>query len=65
MKNQEEEEWVVSAIDEDTDDKENNIYDKDAEENKNDETMEDDSIAAENNSISVPRNTSTYHMQKS
>ena len=65
MKEQEQEEGVVSTIGEDTREEENNIYDKDDEENENDETMDDESIAGENNSISVSRSTSTYCVQKS
>ena len=65
MKEQEEEEGVVSTIDEDTDKEENNTHDKDEKENENEETVEDEIIAGENNSISVSRSTSTYCVQKS
>eukprot|EP00957_Ditylum_brightwellii_P020369 1536979-Ditylum_brightwellii.AAC.1 len=65
MEQQEEKEDVASAIDEDTDEKENNIQDKDEEENENDEKIEDESITSENNTFSVSRSTSMYHIQKS
>eukprot|EP00957_Ditylum_brightwellii_P166073 12643978-Ditylum_brightwellii.AAC.1 len=65
MKEQQEEERVTSKNDEETDEEGNNNHDKDEEENENDETMEDEIIDGENNSISVSRSTSTYRVQKS
>eukprot|EP00957_Ditylum_brightwellii_P108366 8267019-Ditylum_brightwellii.AAC.1 len=65
MKEQQEDEGMISTSDEDTDEEENNVHDKDEEENENDETLEDESIAGENNSISVSRSTSMYPSQKS
>eukprot|EP00957_Ditylum_brightwellii_P035521 2693417-Ditylum_brightwellii.AAC.1 len=42
MKEQQEEEGIVSTIDENIGKEENNIHGKDGEENENDETMEDE-----------------------
>ena len=64
MKEQQEEEGVMSTNDEETDEEGNNIHDNDEEENENEETMEDESIDGENNSISVSRSTLRYRMQK-
>eukprot|EP00957_Ditylum_brightwellii_P149317 11371942-Ditylum_brightwellii.AAC.1 len=65
MKEQKEEEGVMSTNNEETDDKGYNIHDKDEEEKENKETMEDESIDGRNNSISVSRSTSMYRSQKS
>eukprot|EP00957_Ditylum_brightwellii_P046588 3534438-Ditylum_brightwellii.AAC.1 len=65
MKEQQEEEGVMSINDEDAYEEGSNIHDKDEEKNENEETMEDESIDDKNNSYSVSRSTSTYHIQKS